>query len=75
MSVIDGATNTVTRTIIVGRVPGGVAVNPSTDTIYVTNALDDSVSAIDGATNAVTRTISVGHGSNGVAVDPSSGTV
>ena len=37
LSVIDGATNTVTTTIGGMANPFGVAVNPSTNTVYVTN--------------------------------------
>ena len=39
---------------------GGVAVDPSTHTAYVTNSQDDTVSVIDASTNAVTATITVG---------------
>ncbi len=35
--MIDEATNTVTHAIPVGRFPTDGAVNPCTDTIYVTN--------------------------------------
>nr|WP_231862559.1 hypothetical protein [Mycobacterium canetti] len=47
MSVIDTATNTVTGSPIpVGVGPVGVAVNPVTGEVYVTNSLDDTVSVI-----------------------------
>ena len=39
----------------VGAIPVGVAVNPNTNTIYVTNRADDTVSVIDGKTNTVTK--------------------
>src|SRR5690242_3194091 len=35
VSVIDGATNTVTATITVGGFPQGIAANPATNKIYV----------------------------------------
>ena len=38
VSVIDGATNTVTATIAVGSDPSGVGVDPSTHAVYVANA-------------------------------------
>ena len=60
MSVIDGATNTVTATVTVGADPDGVAVDGTTDTIYVTNYGSGTVSVIDGATNTVTATVTVG---------------
>jgi YVTN family beta-propeller protein len=61
VSVIDGATcnarvssgcNTVPPTITVGddAGPAGLAVDQRTDTVYVDNTGDDSVSVIDGAT-------------------------
>ena len=37
VSVIKAATNTVTATVPVGNEPGGVAVDPSAGTVYVTN--------------------------------------
>ena len=46
VSVIDGKTNTVTKTVTVGALPVGVAVNPNTNLIYVTNANDNSISII-----------------------------
>ena len=48
MSVISGRTNTVTATIPVGSRPGGVAADPETGTIYVTNLASDTVSVIAG---------------------------
>src|SRR5580704_17028690 len=50
VSVIDGATNTVTATIKVGRYPNGIAVNPKTNTIYVANLNGGSLSIINGTT-------------------------
>ena len=35
-------------TVTVGNAPGGVAVDPATDTIYVTNIDDGTISVIDG---------------------------
>ncbi|WP_423795179.1 YncE family protein, partial [Mycobacterium tuberculosis] len=49
VSVINPATNTVTGSpITVGLDPTGVAVNPVTGVVYVTNSLDDTVSVITG---------------------------
>jgi YVTN family beta-propeller protein len=75
VSVIDGATNTVTATVNVGSMPYGVGVDPSTDTIYVSNMNDNTVSVIDGATNTVTATVNVGTDPDAVGVDPSTDTV
>lgn len=46
VSVINPVTNAVTATISVGNQPVGVAVNPFTGTIYVTNSLSNTVSVI-----------------------------
>ena len=52
MSVINGATNTVTGSPInVGNGPVAVAVNPVTNKIYVANEASNSVTVID-ATNS-----------------------
>ena len=40
VSVIDGSTHTVTATVPVGKEPHGVAVDPGTHTVYVTNLGD-----------------------------------
>jgi YVTN family beta-propeller protein len=74
VSVINGATRTVTATIPVGNAPNGVAVNPATGTVYVTNANGNTVSVINGATSTVTTTIPVGPSPAGVAVEPGAGT-
>lgn len=54
--VIDGASNTVVATVIDPNeiAPVAVAVNATTNTIYVANSQSNNVSVIDGATNAVT---------------------
>ena len=57
-------------TIPVGSSPFGVAVDPTINTIYVTNSGDDTISVISGATNTVSTTISVGSIPFGVAANP-----
>jgi len=64
-----------TTTIPLGSSPQGVAVDPSTDMVYVANSSSYTVSVIDGATNTVTATIDVGSDPIGVAVDSSTDTV
>jgi YVTN family beta-propeller protein len=60
----------VTATIPVGQAPDQAAVNPRTDTIYLTNFQDNTVSVISGRTDTVTATIPVGTSPIGVAADP-----
>jgi YVTN family beta-propeller protein len=73
VSVINGATGTVTATLTVGSHPIGADVNPFSNKIYVANSGNDfnnTVSVIDGATDTVTDTITVGWSPNVVAVNP-----
>ena len=97
VSVVDGATcnakvqtgcSQPPATVTVGTGPFAVAVNETTDTVYVTNpgasASGDTVSVINGATcnagdhsgcSQVPATITVGVGPLGVAVNPTTNTV
>jgi len=74
VSVIDGTTNTVVATVPVGESPTGVAVNPTTNLIYVTDAAwsawSGTVSVIDGGSNTVVATIPVNQWPLDVAVNP-----
>ena len=57
--------------IQVGKTPVGIAVDPNTNRIYVSNSNNNTVSVIDGATNRVIGDpIPVGEGPRGIAVDP-----
>jgi YVTN family beta-propeller protein len=49
--------------------PVALAVNSSTNRVYVANAGSDNVSVIDGASSAVIATIAVGSSPRGIAVD------
>ena len=69
VSVIDGASNTVVATVAVGNNPGGVAVNPNTNRIYVANSGSGNVSVIDGASNTVIATVAGMSYPEGVAVN------
>ena len=71
VSVINGATNTVVATVNAGPNPDAIAVNPSTNLIYVANVSSNNVSVINGATNTIVATVSVGYTPYGVAVNPS----
>jgi YVTN family beta-propeller protein len=63
------------RFVTVDSSPQGVAYNPLTNTVYVTNSLSNSVSVISGTTNNSIAKISVGEGPAGVAVNPNTNTV
>ena len=65
----------VTATVPAGKGSSGVAVDPSTHTVYVTDRDDGTVSVIDGATRTVTATVPVGKDPIDLAVDPSTHTV
>ena len=76
--LILGATafaQSVTGTIPVGNAPAAAATNPLTNTIYVLNSSDGTVSVINGATGLVTSTISVGSDPVAVAVNPVTNTI
>ncbi|TAK33738.1 MAG: YncE family protein [Chloroflexota bacterium] len=60
----------VVSTITVGASPDGVAVNPTTNLVYVANSGSNSVSVINGTTRAVVATIAVGTNPKGVAANP-----
>ena len=62
-------------TIAVGTLSNAVAVNSVTNTIYVANAGDDTVSVVNGSTNTVVATVTVGDTPLGVAVNPATNTV
>lgn len=64
LSVINGATNTVTATVNLPSYPNAVAVNPMTNTVYVTSSYG-TVYAIDGMTYNITA---MNTGSNPVAI-------
>jgi len=77
--VIDGTTKSVATTILLGAGsnPVGVAVDSSTDVVYVTEAGAAAVAVINGTSNAVTGTIALSAGSEpiGLAADTSAGRV
>jgi YVTN family beta-propeller protein len=74
--VINGTSKTVTHSITsTVMLPGAIAVNPKTDTIYVANSQSKSVSVINGKTNAITHTVKVGRNPDAIAVNPKTNTV
>src|SRR5215469_10104967 len=78
VQVIDGKTDTVLPpiTLPVGSVPADIAVDSSTDTVYVSEGGADAVAVINGSTNKVTTTVSIsGMRPGELAVDQSSDVV
>jgi hypothetical protein len=74
LSVIDGATDTVTDAISDVNSGQDIAVNPAANTFYTANG--GSVSAYDGATNALIGTAELaGDGTQSIAVNSDTGTV
>jgi YVTN family beta-propeller protein len=61
--------------ITVGTVPKFLAVNRTTNLIYVSNLISGTVSVIDGNTNAVMATVTVGLNPEGIDVNPTTNTV
>jgi len=73
ISVIDLSTDRVTATINLNFDPLALAVDPTTDTVYVDGG--NSVLAINGATDKVIHTIHAHLFGGGIAVDPTTDTV
>jgi YVTN family beta-propeller protein len=65
----------VVATVAVGSSPQRVAVNPTTNRVYVSNNGSNNVSIVDGSTNAVIATTPVGSKPMGVAVNPTTNRV
>lgn len=59
----------------VGAYPAGIALNPATNTIYVTNYDSNTASVINGAKNTVIAAIPVGNHPQAIAVNPTTDTV
>ncbi len=90
LSIIDTATNTVTKTVTVGREPVAVAASPDGKRVYVLNdeyngnifngednpfGDSGSVTVIDSATNTVLTTVTVGVNPMGMVLSPDSSTL
>ncbi len=58
--MIDGVSLAVLDSVTVGRQPWGVAVNPTTNKVYVANFASGNVHVLDATTLAVLRVIPVG---------------
>ncbi|WLR42606.1 YncE family protein [Bacillus carboniphilus] len=60
ISVVDGLTNTVIETVTAGLIPNGIATDPFTKRVYVSNSNSLDISVLDGNTNTIIDTISIG---------------
>ncbi len=70
VSVINGTTNTVIKTIAVGGAPEGMTYVAQTGYVYVTNIESQSLSVINGATDKLVGSIPVDTSPVDVAYDP-----
>ena len=70
VTVIDGASNAVITTVEVADYPWNIAVDQTTNRIYVLNAPDGIISVIDGGNNKVIATVPVGFGPWDIDVNP-----
>lgn len=71
LSIVDGATNTVTVTVPVGPLPYAVAVNAATGLVYTANRGDNTLGVYSGTTGAaVGSPIETGASPYALAVNP-----
>ena len=73
VSVIDTASNTVVKTITVGRGPTLIGFNPKNGDMYVGNERDRTISVIDTASNTVVKNISLAGSPSAIGFNPKSG--
>jgi YVTN family beta-propeller protein len=78
VSVIDATQNKVLETIPITTTPGngiqGIAVDSTSDKIFIANASDGVIDVIDGRTNKVTDTLGISSGSPfGITFNPFNG--
>jgi YVTN family beta-propeller protein len=70
VTVIDTATDQITKTIPVEQDPAGIAITSDGREVYVTNFFHDIVSVIDTQTNRVRHTIPVGESPYQITMAP-----
>jgi YVTN family beta-propeller protein len=79
LTAINGETDTVISTLSTGQGSRGIAVNPTTNQIYVINSGSSTtfgnLSVIDGVTNTVTSSFEFGIYPNAIAVNSSTDTI
>lgn len=67
---ISGASNSVVSTLPGLTTPTAVDVNSTTNTVYLANFGNNTVSVVSGASNVVTATIPVGNNPSAIVVNP-----
>jgi len=75
LSVIDPNSNSVVRTVSMGEYPWGVAVDPTSGLVYVTNYYSNNVTIVNGTTWATVAAVGSGEFPSGATVDPRNGVV
>src|SRR6059058_4061710 len=66
LSVVDTATDTVTRTIATGGKPRGTAVSPDGMTIYVSEQTGNALLVIDAASGKTVQRVPLGESPEGI---------
>jgi YVTN family beta-propeller protein len=75
VAIIDTATNTVMKTVLIDTLGGllignGVAVTPDGNYVYLPNQGNNNVAVLDTASNTIVKTVPVGTSPSGIAVTP-----
>src|ERR1700751_3241318 len=74
-SITVARAQTFTTSLLVGRSPTALAVNPVTNKTYIADGGGSSVTVINGISNTVSGTVSVGTNPAAIAVNPVTNTV
>ncbi|HET9377945.1 MAG TPA: YncE family protein [Chthoniobacterales bacterium] len=75
VAIIDTATNTVMKTVLIDTLGGllignGVAVTPDGNYVYLSNQGNNNVAVLDTTSNTIVKTVPVGTSPSGLAVTP-----
>lgn len=74
ISIINGSTDVIIKSLSVSAGAWGVAVDPTTNMVYVSSG-GGSVHVVDGSTNTVVGDVPIGDQALGIAVDPTTNLV
>lgn len=70
LRIVDLVTQKTVSTIRIGRNPGGLAVDPASGHVFVTNTLDHTISVVDGRSGSVIATTGANAAPEEIAIDP-----